>query len=210
MIGDWRSTRWLPALVVTSLLGGFGCPAATPPPAAAGVVTGFSFLNRSGDFGAAGGHYPGAFFRMVLLPGKKPQFAYLMLFKRDIAVSGFNGESQAEMETVWERRVLDLGNRKLLKLFHELKLDRSKGATRSEVFTIDEVPVDLARGRLFLVDLAQPKQPWRQLALDLPDAPDPWAKERDTDAALAVRAVLEPALSDLAAKSADVKGFLER
>jgi hypothetical protein len=115
---------------------------------------------------------PGVAFAIARRPGEPSQYTYLLLIKGDEQRRNrrnYSSETKINDGVAEEVTKLDIGGKRL-ELRYRTEAARA-GKTAPETFLINNLPVDLAKGRVVLVDLTGPEVGWRQAEVALPANP---------------------------------------
>lgn len=126
-------------------------------------VCGPSFFLRRGS--------PGVVVGMVQEPGKKPGHGYVMIIKGDNQRNHFprvERACEAGGSAAVSKGSLEIADQKV-DFAYRIVLDL-KGKPR-ETFSINGKPLDLAQGRVVLVDLSGLAVNWKQVGVDLAPSP---------------------------------------
>jgi hypothetical protein len=135
----------------------------------------------SGPLGVSGGHLvvvtprPGVFFGTVTRPGSPEEFTYLILFR--YGPSGSEGSSRrilfdcsSEGRKAETKDSIEFDGKRL-EAAYRIDLGETPAAPASEALEIGGKSVDMAAGRLFLIDFASEAPAYRQKKVDLPAIP---------------------------------------
>ncbi|NBO93011.1 MAG: hypothetical protein EBV06_11980 [Planctomycetia bacterium] len=159
---------------------------------------------KTGGLVARRGEPAVAFALLRLGKGKRtlPYFA-LIRYGADAG-----GQAQSSDDVMLEDRkasmkhTLSLDNKTVL-IAHTVEVSPDATRTLRESLTIDSKAIDLARGRVFLIDLTEGSAKWEQKKLDLPaEIADPMTAKDTTD-------LVGRVLADLIKQDKNVKAFLE-
>src|SRR5262249_29182189 len=117
---------------------------------------------REGEAGAAVGTVEGG--------KRKKQLRYFIVFKHRLAADGaveFSGEADAAENLAESKEEVSVDG-KTLKIEYRLTLEAKGSPISKETLVLNGKSVDLARGRVLLVDLTAAAIRWEQRKVDLP------------------------------------------
>ncbi len=109
----------------------------------------------------------GTAFGTVRIGTGKPQLSYVVLFKHRLSNElplECSDETFAEGDTASSKQVLAIDGKSLV-LDYQLKLDRTKPPRKT--LSLNRKPVELSKGRVFLVDLTVQPPRWEQRKVEL-------------------------------------------
>lgn len=169
----------------------------------------------SADFGLSGGNLaiaagkPGVCYGTTRFPGQQEKVAYVILFRcdaRDLqdtpATTGiqFNGGSDGK-QAHYQGTLTLFG--KALAVQHKLERDVTNPGKFQETLVLGEQPMDLAAGRVFLLDLSGAAPVYRQVNVPLPD------QRTQLDSLIEVEREAENLAKYLQSQSEQVRAFLQ-
>jgi hypothetical protein len=147
----------------------------------------------------------GSTFGLVQAGRAKRQLSYFILFKhRPSAAAPLESseEATAEGDAGSSRQALT-SDGKSLQIDYQVQLDPASKKVSRESLTLNKKSVDLARGRVLLVDLTASPPRWEQVKVDLPTEPG----EATTGKAAAE--LVRKVLGGAATRDRKIKEFLE-
>jgi hypothetical protein len=148
---------------------------------------------------------PGSAFGTVRIGTGKRQLSYFVVFKHRIDTAdktSFDAVTNARDLEGASQQTLSIDAREV-KLEYKVKLDPGTKKLSSETLTITGKNIDLARGRVLLVDLTTSPPTWEQRALNLP------AEINDTTSKKGAQALAKKVLASLAKQDRKAKAFIE-
>jgi hypothetical protein len=152
---------------------------------------------REGSAGAAFG---------TMRAGKgKRQLSYFVVFKHRLGGEGksdFTEEATAEDAGGDSKHSLTIDG-KTLQMAYTVKLDVDSKKVSRETLTVNRKSVDLARGRVFLVDLTASPPKWEQRKLNLP------AEVGEATSKKAAEELVKKVLASLIKEDRKLKAFVE-
>jgi hypothetical protein len=167
----------------------------------------------SGDLGSSGGNLvvvapdPGIYFGTVKKPGMSEQFTYFILFKygrplsdgssRGLETNNFTDGTIAETKDA-----IELDGRRV-EAAYRLELNETRTAVAVETLKIGGRSVDIASGRVFLIDLRDESPVYRQRNIELPTIDSPLESTDD------VQRLAETIRDRLKGEDAEIRAFLE-
>jgi hypothetical protein len=112
----------------------------------------------------------GVFFGTVTPPGGATAFLYLVLYRHARGCSfGEAGNRQSSTSGGFVAIVDGLAiDAAAARLGAHLNIDPEAGKLTREEYTLNEQPIDISRGRLFLADFTARPARWEQVNLELP------------------------------------------
>jgi hypothetical protein len=148
---------------------------------------------------------PGVGYGTVAKFGGQRELTYVIVFKHDfkaVSQSQCGGESSSDGSKGKAKQVIDLDDRKFT-IVYQIEIDTKNKTVQSESLTINDKNVDVAKGRVFLVDLTVQPPKWEQKKLDLP-------AELDDDASTTgAKKIAAKALDKLGKQDKKVRAFIK-
>lgn len=150
---------------------------------------------------------PGIFFGTVRKPGHREEFTYLVVFRYGPALAeaaghGIQFQCSSEGGTAEVANAIEIGDARIAVDYH-IELDRELTGVDTEALTVNGSPVDMAAGRVFLVDLTAGAPEYRQRRVDLPPIE---GRPETTDA---VEALVGAVRKSLAEADPEIAAFLK-
>lgn len=149
---------------------------------------------------------PGVLFATMKKPTNERDFMYVILLKHQETKASSSTEEEVSGNDAALRTkgtlILELGGKKLT-VVHALEMDTTTGTMKSEMFSINDKPVDFAKGRVILLDLTSDTITWKQVKAKLP------TKLPDQEKTDGVRETAKRVRTELPADSKEVQEFLK-
>jgi len=126
---------------------------------------------------------PGVAFGWVKLGKGKRQLSYVVIFKHRLGGAGKNdfSEDVKADEGVGESKQTVIVDGRKLEVVYKVMLDKA-GKVTKETLTVNAKSVDVARGRVLLVELTTNQPKWEQKKLKLPDGVEDTTVKKTTEA----------------------------
>jgi hypothetical protein len=160
-----------------------------PEPGELAVVQGTTGARSDGMELQAGGlvvraREPGVAFTLIEVNKGRPQLAYVLLlrhrFSAEVPLES-SDEAIAEGNTAWARQTISSDGKTLL-VEYQVQVETRTKKIAQQSLSLNKKPVDLARGKVLLVDLTATPPRWEQRRPDLPADPSEAITGRAADA----------------------------
>lgn len=148
---------------------------------------------------------PGVGYGTVAKLGGQRELTYVIVFKHDFkgaSQSRCGSESSCDGTKGKAKQVIDVDDRKFT-LGYQIELDTKNKTVKSESLTINDKDVDVAKGRVFLVDMTVQPPKWEQKKLDLP------AELDDDTKTEGAKKIAAKALESLGKQDKKVRAFIK-
>jgi hypothetical protein len=148
---------------------------------------------------------PGSAFGTVRVGKGKRQLSYFAVLKHRL---GTEGKSDAKETVMLEdaegesKQTLTIDG-KTLQVDYRVTLDRATKKLSRETLTINDKPVDIGKGRVFLVDLTTTPPTWKQLPATLP------SEVAESTSKKAADTLAKKVLATLAKQDKKAKSFID-
>jgi hypothetical protein len=135
----------------------------------------------------------------------KRQLSYFMVLKHRLGSEGKTGTKEMVMLEGGEgesKQTVTIDG-KTLQVDYKINLDPATKKLSREMLTINDKSIDIAKGRVFLVDLTASPPTWQQLGLTLP------AEVAETSSKKSAEALVKKVLASLAKQEKKAKTFID-